>query len=149
MGKYVLKRIAGVFMAIAVLFWVVACGSETDKPDRYEGTWVQKALGAQDQAQMPRVIVKKAGDEYAFTNAAGEKQLAVIYTEPSESGDTRLYSLNLSEKNATKDGDALKLSSSKRTFKITVNGDKMTWVVAGEDAPFVFTREASPTTGQS
>lgn len=144
-----LKRIAGVLMAIAVLFWVVACGSETDKPDKYEGTWVQEALGAQDQAQMPRVIVKKAGDEYAFTNAAGEELLTVIHTEPSESGTTTLHSLNLSEKNATKDGDALKLSSGKQTFKITASGDTMTWVLAGEDAPFVFAREASPTTGQS
>ena len=155
-----LKRIAIAVAALALSFSAVACGSKsadtdsgsatpTATVDAYEGTWVQQALGAQQQDQMPRVLVKQVGDQYAFTDPSGEKMVG-LQTDVNASGETTLLGFLLSDNTlATVDGDALTLSTATNTFTITVDGDTMTWVMTGADEPFTFMREATPTTGSS
>ena len=97
---------------------------------------------------MPRLLVKKVGDQYAFTDPSGEK-MVVLWTDVNASGEATLLGFLLSDSTlATVDGDALKLSQGKYTVAITVDGDKMTWVVTSADEPvtFTLTREATPTT---
>lgn len=152
------KRIVIAITAMVLIFSAVACGSKsadtdsnsatpTATVDKYEGTWVQQAMGVQQQDQMPRVLVKKVGDQYAFTDPSGEK-LVGLQTDVNASGQTTLLGFLLSDNTlATVDGDALTLSTVKNTFTITVDGDTMTWVMTGADEPFTFMREATPTTG--
>jgi len=146
------KRISIAITAMVLIFSAVACSSksaDTDSPsatptatvDKYEGTWVQQALGAQQQDQMPRVLVKKVGDQYAFTDPSGEKMVG-LQTDVNASGGTTLLGFLLSDSTlATVDGDALTLSTAKNTFTITVDGDTMTWIMTGADEPFTFMRE--------
>jgi len=99
---------------------------------------------------MPRLLVKKVGDQYAFTDPSGNEKLIVLQTDLDASGKTTMLAFQLSDNTlATVDGDALKLSEGKNTFAITVDGDKMTLVLTSVDEPgtFTLTREAAPTTG--
>jgi hypothetical protein len=80
----------------------------------------------------------------------------MLQTDPDASGNSSVLRFTLSDNTlATVDGDALKLSQGnifsqgkENTFVITVDGDKMTWVmtgaVTGADKRFTFTREATP-----
>ena len=157
-GQNMLKRISIALTAIVLISWTVACGSEsadTTSPsatptatvDRYEGTWVQPALGAQQQDQMPRVLVKKVGDQYAFTDPSGEDKLVGLQTDANASGQSTILAFLLSDNTlATVDGDTLTLSTANDTFTITVDGDTMTWVFSAHDEPFTFKREATSTT---
>jgi len=98
---------------------------------------------------MPRLLVKKVGDQYAFTDPSGKEHLILLTTVPDASGKFSMQAFKLSDNPlATVDGDALKLSQGKYTVAITVDGDKMTWVVTSADEPvtFTLTREATPTT---
>ena len=151
-----LKRISIALTAIVLIFWATACSSpsvDSTSPsatptasfDKYEGTWVQPALGLQQQNQMPRLLVKKVGDQYAFTDPSGKEKLVGLQTDPDASGKITILAFQLSDNTlATVEGDALKLSEGKNTFAVTVDGDKMTWVMTGVDKPFTFTREATP-----
>jgi hypothetical protein len=155
--------------AIVLVYFAAACGSpsaNTTSPsatptapsatptaffDKYEGTWVQQALGLQKQDEMSRLLVKKVGDQYAFTDPSGQGGVGLIalQTVPDASGKFRIQLVRLSDNTlATVDGDALKLSQDPNTFAITVDGDKMTWVVTSADEPvaYTLTREATPTT---
>ena len=114
------KRISIAITAMVLIFSAVACSSksaDTDSPsatptatvDKYEGTWVQQALGAKQQDQMHRVLVKKVGDQYAFTDPSGEKMVG-LQTDVNASGGTTLLGFLLSDSTlATVDGDALTL----------------------------------------
>ncbi len=135
------KRITVLLAAIVLLFAAVACGSQSDK---YVGTWVQQAKGSQQQSQMPLIVVKKVGDQYAFTSPSGGENLIGVQTDPNASGQITLCGFKLSESTlATPDGDSLQLSVCKRTMKVSVNGDKMTWTLPGESEPYTFTRQGA------
>lgn len=135
------KRITVLLAAIVLLFAAVACGSQSDK---YVGTWVQQAKGSQEQSQMPPIVVKKVGDQYAFTSPSGGENLIGVQTDPNASGQITLCGFNLSESTlATPDGDSLQMSVCKQTVKVSVNGDKMTWTQTGESAPYTFMRQAA------
>jgi hypothetical protein len=151
-----LKRISIALTAIVLISWAAACGSpsvdSTSPPgtvtasfDKYEGTWVQPAVGLQPQNQMPRLLVKKVGDQYAFTDPSGDEKGVGLQTDLDASGKMTILAFQLSDHTlATVDGDALKRSQGTNTFVITVDGDKMTWVMTGVVQPFTFTREATP-----
>jgi hypothetical protein len=158
-----LKRISIALTAIVLISWAAACGSpsvdstspsvDSTSPsatptasfDKYEGTWVQQAFGRGQQNEVPRLLVKKVGDQYAFSDPSGNEKLVMLATDRDASGRYTILAFQLSDHTlATVDGDALKLSLGKNTFAITVDGDKMTWVMTGADKPFTFTREATP-----
>lgn len=151
-----LKRILIAITAIVLISGAAACSSPhvdnispsatpTASFDKYEGTWVQQAVGLQQQNQLPRVLVKKVGDQYAFTDPSGNEKLVGLQTDVDSSGNMTLLAFQLSDSTvATVDGDALKLMTAKNTFVITVDGNQMTWVMTGVDQPFTFMREATP-----
>lgn len=104
-------------------------------------------MGLLGQNQMLRLLVKKVGDQYAFTDPSGNENVVWLRADPDASGKITLRSFQLSDHTlATVDGDALKLSPGKNPFAITVDGDKMTWVTTGDGGTFTFTwtREATP-----
>jgi len=149
-------RIAIVFATLALAFGAVACGGQSDQsaqPDKYVGTWVQKPVGTQEPPYIPRIVVKQLGGRYAFTDPSGKTP--AIVSDPDASGKQTLRVITLGDQTlASRDGDALKLPSGSLTFKITVNGDTMTWMTAHVNTPFTFTREtastsSSPTTPTS
>lgn len=136
-----------VFATLAIAFGAVACGgksTQSTQPDNYVGAWVQKPVGTQEPPYIPRIVVKQVSDQYAFTDPSGKT--GAIVSDPDASGQQTLRTISLSEQTlASRDGDALKLTSGGSTYKITVNGDTMTWVNADGGAPFTFTRETAST----
>ena len=150
-------KLTGVFVAVLATLWVVACGSQSNNSGskasvassgstasvvRYEGTWVQTAQGAQQQDQMPRILVKKVGDKYAFTDPAGSpSKLIGLTSAPDSTGHFTIFAIELSENTlATPEGAGLTLVHSGKTILITVTGDTMTWTMGGEK--FTFSRSA-------
>ena len=150
-------RLAGMLVAVLAMLWVAACGSQSNNSGskvavpssgstasvvRYEGTWVQKAQGAQQQDQMPRILVKKVGDKYAFTDPAGSASKLIGLTSALDStGHFTLFAIELSENTlATPKGAGLTLVHSGKTILITVTGDTMTWTMEGSQ--FTFSRSA-------
>lgn len=142
------KRISVLLAAIVLLFAAVACGSQSDK---YVGTWVQQARGSQEQSQMPPILVKKVGDQYAFTSPSGGENLIGVQTDPNTSGQITLCGFKLSESTlAAPNGDSLQMSVCKQTINVTVTGDTMTWTPTDGAAPYTFTRlGASPIANNS
>src|SRR5450759_3629292 len=101
-----LKRISIALTAIVLIFWAAACGSpsvDSTSPsatptasfDKYEGTWVQPALGLLGQNQMLRLLVKKVGDQYAFTDPSGNENVVWLRADPDASGKITLRSFQL------------------------------------------------------
>ena len=154
------RAIQKILVSFLVVLSVAACGAAQTTPtsatatapaatptassDKYEGTWAQQALGLQKQDQMPRLVVKKVGDQYAFTDPSGKDNLIVLQTEPDAAGKVTILAIQLSDSTlATVEGNALKLSQGKNSFSITVDSDTMTWVqTSGDELTFTLTREA-------
>ena len=134
---------ASLFLVAALLLFaatlVVGCGSQSAN---YEGTWVQQSLP--NSSPDTPIVVTKAGDKYAFSSPNGESFGYMLHTNPTDSGQTTLYSMVLDPGAvATLDGGKLKLPNGKDTIEITVSGDTMTMVVPGVQAVFTFSRVAA------
>ena len=114
----------------------VGCSSQSGN---YEGTWIQQAL-PNSNPETP-IVIKKVGDKYAFSSPNGETFGYMLHTDPTDSGETTLYSMVLDAgAMATQDGGKLKLVNGNDTIEITVSGDTMTVVVPGVKAAFKFSR---------
>lgn len=141
------KRMVTVFATLAIAFGAVACAgksTQSTQPDNYAGTWVQKPVGTQEPPYIPRIVVKQVGDQYAFTDPAGKT--GAIVSDPDASGNQTLRTISLSDQTlASKDGDALTLTTGGSTYKITVIGDTMTWTTTQLASSFTFTRETAST----
>jgi hypothetical protein len=88
---------------------------------------------------MRRILVKKMGNNYAFTDPGGDQSHMVgIQTDPEPSGTATLFAFKLSDSTlATSKGGNLMLAQNSHNFTITVLGDTMTWDEAGTTCHFL------------
>ena len=142
-GRDCVVLVAALFLVAAMLA-IVGCGSNSDKSDKFVGTWLQPKEVLPSSEPSTPLIIKKVGDEYTLTGPGGVAYKQAISRNGEKAGTVDLYGMSLSEgAKATKDGDTLKLPASEGGLSISVSGDTLTILTPDGGDGYIFSRVKS------
>jgi hypothetical protein len=135
--------VAALFLVAAMLA-IIGCGSNSDKSDKFVGTWLQPQEVLPSSEPSTPLTIKKVGDEYTLTGPGGVAYAQAISRNGEKAGTSDLYGMILDKgAKAAKDGDMLKLPVGKGTVSISVSGDTLTILTQDGGDGYIFSRVKS------